>query len=96
MLVNLLRLLGAVKQRTANFVTRLLKLFPRHPSPNHGLFGNDGLYSELKISLETLYMRWSSESWGEYLGLASAVVGQVFSAAHHQQVCTHSWRTQLD
>lgn len=75
-LVNLLRLLGAVKQKKAsrNFVT--------HPtqvvlllSPNHGLFGNDGLYSDSKISLETLFMRWSWGSWGEYLGLAGAVIG---------------------
>ncbi|KAJ7769033.1 fatty acid synthase, partial [Mycena olivaceomarginata] len=44
-------------------------------SPNHGLFGNDGLYSESKISLETLFQRWSSESWGEYLCLAGAVIG---------------------
>jgi len=44
-------------------------------SPNHGLFGNDGLYSELKISLETLFNRWSSKSWGEYLCLAGVVIG---------------------
>ena len=76
MLVNLLRLLGAVKQKKAscNFVTRPTQVvLPL--SPNHGLFGNDGLYSESKISFETLFMRWSSESWGEYLGLAGAVIG---------------------
>ena len=76
MLVNLLRLLGAVKQKKAsrNFVTRPTQVvLPL--SPNHGLFGNDGLYSESKISLETLFTRWSSESWGEYLGLAGAVIG---------------------
>jgi fatty acid synthase subunit alpha len=76
MLVNLLRLLGAVKQKKAscNFVTRPTQVvLPL--SPNHSLFGNDGLDSELKISLETLFMRWSSQSWGEYLGLAGAVIG---------------------
>ncbi|KAF8312438.1 fatty acid synthase, partial [Clavulina sp. PMI_390] len=76
MLVNLLRLLGAVKQKKAsrNFVTRPTQvILPL--SPNHGLFGNDGLYSESKISLETLFQRWSSESWGEYIGLAGAVIG---------------------
>ena len=41
-------------------------------SPKHGLFGNDGLYSESKFSLETLFQRWASESWGEYLCLASS------------------------
>ena len=76
MLVNLLRLLGAVKTKKAsrNFVTRPTQvILPL--SPNHGLFGNDGLYSESKISLETLFNRWNSESWGEYLCLAGAVIG---------------------
>ncbi|KAJ3517947.1 hypothetical protein NLJ89_g178 [Agrocybe chaxingu] len=76
MLVNLLRLLGAVKNKKASrhFVTRPTQvILPL--SPNHGLFGNDGLYSESKISLETLFQRWASESWGEYLCLAGAVIG---------------------
>lgn len=76
MLVNLLRLLGAVKTKKASrqIVTRPTQVvLPL--SPNHGLFGNDGLYSESKISLETLFNRWSSESWGEYLCLVGAVIG---------------------
>ncbi|KAI0046589.1 fatty acid synthase [Auriscalpium vulgare] len=76
MLVNLLRLLGAVKSKKASrhFVTRPTQVvLPL--SPNHGLFGNDGLYSESKISLETLFNRWNSESWSEYLCLAGAVIG---------------------
>lgn len=76
MLVNLLRIMGAVKTKKASrhFVTRPTQvILPL--SPNHGLFGNDGLYSESKISLETLFQRWASESWGEYLGLAGAVIG---------------------
>ncbi|EGN98830.1 hypothetical protein SERLA73DRAFT_168429 [Serpula lacrymans var. lacrymans S7.3] len=76
MLVNLLRILGAVKSKKASrqFVTRPTQvILPL--SPNHGLFGNDGLYSESKISLETLFNRWNSESWGEYLCLAGAVIG---------------------
>ena len=76
MLVNLLRLLGAVKTKKASrhFVTRPTQvILPL--SPNHGLFGNDGLYSESKVSLETLFNRWNSESWGEYLCLAGAVIG---------------------
>lgn len=80
MLVNLLRLLGVVKTKKAsrNFVTRPTQvILPL--SPNHGLFGNDGLYSESKISLETLFNRWASESWGEYLCLAGAVIGYVHS-----------------
>ena len=80
MLVNVLRLLGAVKIKKASrhFVTRPTQvILPL--SPNHGLFGNDGLYSESKISLETLFNRWSSESWGEYLCLAGAVIGYVLA-----------------
>ncbi|GAA5980800.1 hypothetical protein JCM11641_002656 [Rhodosporidiobolus odoratus] len=76
MLTNLLRLLGAVKAKKAalQLVTRPTEVvLPL--SPNHGLFGNDGLYSESKISLETLFNRWSSESWGEYLCIAGAVIG---------------------
>ena len=79
MLVNLLRILGAVKNKKASrhFVTRPTQvILPL--SPNHGLFGNDGLYSESKISLETLFQRWASESWGEYLCLAGAVIGYVY------------------
>ncbi|KAL1413365.1 fatty acid synthase alpha subunit Lsd1 [Vanrija albida] len=76
MLTNLLRLLGAVKAKKAarKFVTRPTQVvLPL--SPNHGIFGNDGLYSESKISLETLFNRWSAESWGEYLCIAGAVIG---------------------
>ncbi|KAH9950013.1 fatty acid synthase [Amylocystis lapponica] len=76
MLVNLLRLLGAIKIKKASrhILTRPTQvILPL--SPNHGLFGNDGLYSESKISLETLFNRWNSESWGEYLCLAGAVIG---------------------
>jgi fatty acid synthase subunit alpha, fungi type len=82
MLVNLLRLLGAVKTKKAlrHIVTRPTQvILPL--SPNHGLFGNDGLYAESKISLETLFNRWNSESWGEYLCLAGAVIGFVFSSS---------------
>ena len=76
MLTNLLRLLGAVKVKKAarSFVTRPTQVvLPL--SPNHGNIGNDGLYAESKISLETLFNRWSAESWGEYLCIAGAVIG---------------------
>jgi fatty acid synthase subunit alpha len=76
MLTNLLRLLGAVKVKKAarHFVTRPTQVvLPL--SPNHGTFGNDGLYGESKISLETLFNRWAAESWGEYLCIAGAVIG---------------------
>ena len=78
MLVNLLRLLGAIEIKKAgrHFVTRPTQvILPL--SPNHGLFGNDGLYSESKVSLETLFNGWNSESWSEYLCLAGAVIRYV-------------------
>jgi fatty acid synthase subunit alpha, fungi type len=56
-LVNLLRIqaLGAVKANKASrhFVTRPTQATLL--SPNYGLFGNDGLYSESKISPEILF-----------------------------------------
>lgn len=76
MLTNLLRLLGAVKShKHANgYETRPAQvILPL--SPNHGTFGNDGLYAESKIALETLFSRWHSESWGNYLTICGAVIG---------------------
>jgi fatty acid synthase subunit alpha len=76
-LVDLLRILGAVKAKKASrhFDKRptqaIHPLSPNHG--NHGLFGNDGLYS--KISLGTSCNCWSSEYWGEHLCLAGTVIG---------------------
>ncbi|KAL5041326.1 hypothetical protein BDW71DRAFT_169251 [Aspergillus fruticulosus] len=76
MLTNLLRLLGSVKaHKQANgFETRPAQvILPL--SPNHGTFGNDGLYSESKLALETLFNRWYSENWNNYLTICGAVIG---------------------
>ncbi|TWU75521.1 3-oxoacyl-[acyl-carrier-protein] synthase [Metarhizium rileyi] len=76
MLTNLIRLLGCVKAQKAErgFETRPAQVvLPL--SPNHGTFGNDGLYSESKLALETLFNRWSSESWANYLTVCGAVIG---------------------
>jgi len=76
MLTNLLRMLGAVKTKKQEngYETRPAQvILPL--SPNHGTFGNDGLYSESKISLETLFSRWHSESWGSFLTICGAVIG---------------------
>jgi fatty acid synthase subunit alpha len=76
MLTNLLRMLGAVKTQKAarGFETRPAQVvLPL--SPNHGTFGNDGLYSESKLALETLFNRWHSESWGNFLTICGAVIG---------------------
>ncbi|KPM43575.1 Fatty acid synthase subunit alpha [Neonectria ditissima] len=76
MLTNLVRLLGCVKAEKAErgFETRPAQVvLPL--SPNHGTFGNDGLYSESKLGLETLFNRWHSESWANYLTICGAVIG---------------------
>jgi fatty acid synthase subunit alpha, fungi type len=76
MLTNLLRMLGAIKsqKQERGFSTRPAQvMLPL--SPNHGTFGNDGLYSESKLALETLFNRWYSESWGTYLTICGAVIG---------------------
>ncbi|PKY00401.1 putative fatty acid synthase alpha subunit FasA [Aspergillus campestris IBT 28561] len=76
MLTNLLRLLGCIKaqKQTNGFETRPAQvILPM--SPNHGTFGNDGLYSESKLALETLFNRWYSESWSNYLTICGAVIG---------------------
>ncbi|PWY96794.1 fatty acid synthase alpha subunit FasA [Aspergillus sclerotioniger CBS 115572] len=76
MLTNLLRLLGCIKtQKQSNgFETRPAQvILPL--SPNHGTFGNDGLYSESKLGLETLFNRWYSENWNNYLTICGAVIG---------------------
>ncbi|KAM0249848.1 hypothetical protein ACHAQJ_008886 [Trichoderma viride] len=76
MLTNLIRMLGCVKSQKAErgFETRPAQVvLPL--SPNHGTFGNDGLYSESKLALETLFNRWHSEDWGHYLTICGAVIG---------------------
>ncbi|KAI0389104.1 fatty acid synthase subunit alpha [Xylariaceae sp. FL0594] len=76
MLTNLLRLLGCVKTQKAErgFETRPAQVvLPL--SPNHGTFGSDGLYSESKLGLETLFNRWHSEDWANYLTICGAVIG---------------------
>ena len=76
MLTNLLRLLGCIKSQKEShgYETRPAQvLLPL--SPNHGTFGSDGLYSESKLGLETLFNRWHSESWGSYLTICGAVIG---------------------
>jgi fatty acid synthase subunit alpha len=76
MLTNLIRLLGNVKAQkaTRGFETRPAQvILPL--SPNHGTFGSDGLYSESKLGLETLFNRWVSEDWANYLTICGAIIG---------------------
>lgn len=73
MLTNLLRLLGAVKAKKTTDTRPAQVILPL--SPNHGTFGFDGLYSESKISLETLFNRWYSEDWATKLTICGAIIG---------------------
>ncbi|KAK4228832.1 fatty acid synthase subunit alpha [Podospora fimiseda] len=76
MLTNLIRLLGNVKTQkaTRGFETRPAQvILPL--SPNHGTFGSDGLYSESKLGLETLFNRWYAEDWANYLTICGAIIG---------------------
>lgn len=76
MLTNLIRLLGCVKTQKAN---RAIETRPAQVilplSPNHGTFGSDGLYSESKLGLETLFNRWEAEDWSNYLTICGAIIG---------------------
>lgn len=76
MLTNVLRLIGAIKtqKQERGFETRPAQVIVPL-SPNHGIFGNDGLYSESKLALETLFNRWYSESWSNFLTICGAVIG---------------------
>lgn len=76
MLTNLIRMMGQItnQKRKRGFHQRPTQVvLPM--SPNHGSFGFDGLYSESKISLETLFNRWHSEGWSDYLSICGCVIG---------------------
>ncbi|EED22444.1 3-oxoacyl-[acyl-carrier-protein] synthase, putative [Talaromyces stipitatus ATCC 10500] len=76
MLINVLRLMGAVKAAKAaqHIHTRPAQvLLPL--SPNLGTFGKDGLYSESKVGLTAVLNKWSSESWSDYLSVCGATIG---------------------
>jgi fatty acid synthase subunit alpha len=76
MLTNLLRLLGAIKkQKFSRSITSRPAQVVLPMSPNHGTFGNDGLYAESKLGLESLFEKWNSENWGDYLTLCGAIIG---------------------
>jgi fatty acid synthase subunit alpha len=76
MMTNVVRMVGAIagwKRRLQVYTRPCMVILPL--SPNHGLFGSDGLYSESKLGLEALINKASSESWGEYILICGAVIG---------------------
>ncbi|KAF4634034.1 hypothetical protein G7Y89_g4072 [Cudoniella acicularis] len=76
MLTNVIRLLGAIKKykEAAGYRTR-----PTHAilplSPNHGVFGGDGLYAESKMALESLFAKWHSEKWSDCISICGTSIG---------------------
>ncbi|KAL4955090.1 hypothetical protein BDW69DRAFT_204790 [Aspergillus filifer] len=76
MLVNLLRLVGFVRQHKQSLrIVNRPTMIVLPMSCNEGTFGGDGLYSESKIGLRTLFNRFYSESWSRYLTICGAVIG---------------------
>jgi fatty acid synthase subunit alpha, fungi type len=76
MLTNTMRLLGEVKQQkqARGILTRPAQvILPL--SPNHGSFGSDGLYAESKLGLESLFEKFQSEDWAEYILVCGALIG---------------------
>ncbi|KAM7196700.1 3-oxoacyl-synthase [Rhypophila sp. PSN 637] len=76
MLTNVVRLLGSIK----TFKEQLgINTHPTHVllplSPNHGVFGGDGLYAESKMGLEAMLNKWWSEDWAEYLTMCGTIIG---------------------
>jgi fatty acid synthase subunit alpha len=76
MLTNTLRLLGAVKKaKESRRITSRPAQVVLPLSPNHGVFGGDGLYSESKLGLEGLLAKWHTEDWSDYLSICGAIIG---------------------
>ena len=76
MLTNVLRLMGqmAKKKKQLGFDTQPTQvILPL--SPNHGIFGGDGLYAESKLGLESLFNKWHSEDWSDYVTIVGAIIG---------------------
>jgi fatty acid synthase subunit alpha len=78
MLTNIMRVIGLVYKnkrdrridsRPTNVVIPL--------SFNQGGFGGDGLYPESKLGLETLFNRFYSGNWQQYVTITGAVIGWV-------------------
>ncbi|ORX65311.1 hypothetical protein DL89DRAFT_287208 [Linderina pennispora] len=76
LLTNLFRIIGQVKAakiRTGNILQPSLLILPH--SYNRGMVGYDGMYGETKAALHTLYNRWHSESWSEYISITGGDIG---------------------
>ena len=85
MLSNVVRLLGSIKNAKQDRGITNRPAFALLPcSPNHGVFGNDGLYAESKLGCESLVNKWSSEGWQPYVSIGACVIGWTRSALMYQ------------
>ena len=76
MLTNTVRMLGEIKtqKNIRDTITRPAQvILPL--SPNHGIFGNDGLYAESKLALQALLNKQRSEGWGNYISICGVSIG---------------------
>lgn len=76
MLTNTLRLMGSIvsskrRRNILNHATQVLVPL----SPNHGQYGNDGLYAESKLALEALLNKAASEPWSDSLSICGVRMG---------------------
>ena len=76
MLTNTIHMIGAIKRFKVKYGSDTRPAQVVLPlSPNHGNFGGDGLYAESKLALESLFDKWKSESWSNYLSICGASIG---------------------
>ncbi|KAE8145031.1 hypothetical protein BDV25DRAFT_134146 [Aspergillus avenaceus] len=76
MLVNLLRILGCIrKEKEDRMITTRPTTVILPMTCNEGTIGSDGLYAESKIALRSLFNRFYSESWADYLNVCGAAIG---------------------
>jgi fatty acid synthase subunit alpha len=76
MLTNIVRMLGEVKRHKSargSFTRPAQVILPL--SPNDGIFGDDGLYSESKLALQSLLSKWRSEDWGDCISICGTFIG---------------------
>ena len=76
MMTNVLRLLGRIikNKRARGFDDNPTQvILPL--SPNHSIFGGDGMYAESKLGLESLLNRVRSESWDNELSIFGVMIG---------------------
>jgi len=76
MMTNTIQLIGAIKRYKEKYGSDTRPAHVILPlSPNHGNFGGDGFYAESKLALESLFSKWKSESWSNYLSICGASIG---------------------